>query len=73
MKAIDKINEIFKFKPNYVIEAIKIALDGSAAYCEDSEDKITTFSFQYLDFSQLTIDTMGYCKVLNTGYEYWVY
>jgi hypothetical protein len=73
MKAIDKINEIHKFKPNYIIEAIKIALDKSTAYSEDQEGRLTTFVFLYKDESQLTIDTMGYCKVLNTGYEYWVY
>ena len=73
MQSIDKLNEIQKFKPNYVIEAIKIALNGSTAYCEDSEDKLTTFSFQYQDFSQLTIDTMGLVKALHTDYEYWVY
>jgi hypothetical protein len=73
MQAIDKINEIYTFKPNYVIEAIRIALNDDIACCEDSENNITTFVFLYKDGSQLTIDTMGHCKVLNTGYEYWVY
>lgn len=73
MQSIEKINEIQKFNPNYVIEAIKIALEGSTAYCEDGEDKLTTFSFQYQDFSQLTIDTMGHVKSLHTNCEYWVY
>jgi sulfur relay (sulfurtransferase) complex TusBCD TusD component (DsrE family) len=73
MQSIDKLNEIQKFKPNYVIEAIRIALKDSTACCEDSDDKITIFIFLYKDGSQLTIDTMGYVKALNTNFEYWVY
>ena len=73
MQSIDKLNEIYKFKPNYVIQAIRIALNDSTACCEDSEDKITTFVFLYKDGSCLTIDTMGHVKALHTDSEYWVY
>jgi hypothetical protein len=73
MQSIDKLNEIQKFKPNYVIQAIKIALIDSSACCEDSEEKTTTFTFLYKDGSQLTIDTMGHVKSRETDCEYWVY
>lgn len=73
MQASEKINEIYKFKPNYVIEAIKIALNESTACSEYSEINTTTFIFLYKDGSQLTIDTRGHVKSTGTDIEYWVY
>ena len=72
-ESIKKLNEIYKFKPNYVIQEIRIAFNDHIACCEDSENNITTFVFSYQDGSTLTIDTMGHVKSTETDCEYWVY
>ncbi len=75
-KATYLINVMHSLKVDSVIQAIRMAIKDGISECWETNENInrpTIFTFNYLDGSQLHIDTQGHVTCANSDCEYWIY